>query len=137
MFVSVSFSLTSTYSTKTNKIKSSEQIYSTNMSSTRFSVDYSKRVSKCKKCKVEMEKQIIRLAKIVPNPFGDDGDMKQYYHVECLFETFTRARANTKVIETADDIEEFEALKKADKDLINDLIKSKPITKELVGLYNI
>lgn len=93
--------------------------------STRFSVDYSKRVSKCKKCKVEIEKATIRLAKIVPNPFGDDGDMKQYYHTECLFETFKRVRANTKIIESADDIEDFASINKSDKDKIVDLIKSK------------
>uniref|UniRef100_A0A0N4UBP8 PARP-type domain-containing protein n=1 Tax=Dracunculus medinensis TaxID=318479 RepID=A0A0N4UBP8_DRAME len=51
----------------------------------------------------------IRMAKIVPNPFISDSnnpvDMKQYFHVECLFETFTRARLSTKVIESSDDIE--------------------------------
>lgn len=49
------------------------------------------------------------MAKIVPNPFISDSnnpvDMKQYFHVECLFETFTRARLSTKVIESSDDIE--------------------------------
>ena len=36
------------------------------MSETRFSADYAKRVSKCKKCKNENEKGSIRLAKLVP-----------------------------------------------------------------------
>ncbi len=36
------------------------------MSETRFSVDYAKRVSKCKKCKEEITKGITRLAKLVP-----------------------------------------------------------------------
>lgn len=94
------------------------------MSSTRFSVDYSKRVSKCKKCKTELEKGVIRLAKIVPNPFGDDGDMKQYYHIKCLFDTFLRVRANTKIIESADDIEDFETIEKKDKKNINEFIEN-------------
>ena len=36
------------------------------MSETRFSVDYAKRVSKCKKCKEELVKGGIRLAKLLP-----------------------------------------------------------------------
>lgn len=96
------------------------------MSDTKFSVDYSKRVSKCKKCKTEIPKGDIRLAKLVPNFFGDsDGEMKQFYHIKCLFDTFKRARSTTKVIESADDIQEFESIKDSDKDLIIDCIKSR------------
>ena len=94
---------------------------------TRFSADYSKRLSKCKKCKVQLEKNEIRLAKIVANPFGDDGDMKQYYHVKCMFESFTRVRATTKIIETADDIEDFGEIEKDDQKKITDFISSKII----------
>lgn len=95
------------------------------MSDTRFVVDYSKRVSKCKKCKVVLEKGKIRLGKIVPNPFGADEDMKQYYHLDCLFQTFVRARATTKIIESVDDIENFSSIEKQDKAAINELISSK------------
>ena len=91
------------------------------MSDVKFSVDYSKRLSKCKKCKAEISKGDIRLAKLVPNFFGGDDsdkDMKQYYHVKCMFESFKRARATTKKIESADDIEDFASVKDADKKLI-------------------
>ena len=96
------------------------------MSETRFSIDYSKRVSKCKKCKVEIEKGSVRLAKVVPNYFGDgDGELKQYYHTVCLFETFSKARSTTKVIESPDEIEDFLNIEQKDKDSIIELIASR------------
>ena len=91
------------------------------MTDVKFSVDYSKRLSKCKKCKSEIPKGDVRLAKLVPNFFGGDDsdkDMKQFYHIKCLFETFKRARATTKKIESADDIEDFQSIKDADKKLV-------------------
>jgi hypothetical protein len=36
------------------------------MSETKFLVDYAKRLSKCKKCKEEIEKGSLRIAKLVP-----------------------------------------------------------------------
>lgn len=93
------------------------------MSETKFSADYSKRASKCQKCKQELPKGSCRLAKVAPNFFHDgDGEMKQYYHIKCLFETFQRARATTKVIESTDDIDGFTGLTDDDKDLVVELI---------------
>uniref|UniRef100_A0A915KFN9 PARP-type domain-containing protein n=1 Tax=Romanomermis culicivorax TaxID=13658 RepID=A0A915KFN9_ROMCU len=68
-----------------------------------------------------IEKASLRLAKIVPNPFSDKADdMRQYYHASCLFETFNNARANTKVIESADEIEGWADINQSDKnDLLN------------------
>lgn len=37
------------------------------------------------------------------------------YHVECIFEMFRRARATTKKIEDAEDIDGFDALEKDDR----------------------
>ncbi len=90
----------------------------------RFAADYGKRVCKCKKCREQIEKtvfprffahfsspfQSLRLAKILPNPFhtsedGDPGEMKEYYHAECLFSAFAKARATTPVITAAGEIE--------------------------------
>ncbi len=53
-----------------------------------------------------------------------EGELKQYYHVKCLFETFVRARATTKIIETADEIEGFTSIEEADKKEILNLLKS-------------
>lgn len=51
----------------------------------------------------------LRMARMVPNPFTTDSnnpsEMKQYFHADCLFETLTRCRATTKVIESPADIE--------------------------------
>jgi DNA ligase-3 len=91
--------------------------------STKFSTDYSKRVSKCQKCKMELAKGSVRLAKVQPNFFQDgEGEMKNYFHFQCLFETFKRARATTKVIESADDVDGFSELTESDKKSIIELI---------------
>jgi len=94
------------------------------MSDTKFSVDYAKRSSKCKKCKQDLPKGVVRIAKVTPNFFHDgDGEMKSYHHIKCLFETFQRAKATTKVIESADDVENFTDLKKEDKTELLELIE--------------
>ena len=41
----------------------------------------------------------MRIAKITASPFSDDGEMKNYHHPACMFETFKKARATTKIIE--------------------------------------
>lgn len=91
------------------------------MSGAKFACDYAKRgQAGCKKCKQKLEKGSLRLAKVVPNPFSDNGgDMKQWYHMNCLFETFERARATTKVIEALDDVEGFTDLTPQDKEELN------------------
>lgn len=113
-------------------------------SQTKYSADYSKRLSKCKRCKKEIAKGGARLAKVVPNFFagGDNEDeMKQYYHIECMFESFQRARATTKIIEAVDDIEDYADLSKEDQkkvvESLDELVKiksgkSKPKPKPVV-----
>lgn len=61
---------------------------------------------------------------MVPNHFSDSGGMmKQWYHVDCLFETFKRARATTKKIDDPDeDIEGWGDLEDDDKNKIQKLI---------------
>lgn len=90
------------------------------MATNRFCVEYAKRgTAACKKCKQKIEKGLLRLGKIVPNPFSDGGgDMKQWFHLPCMFETFVRARATTKKIEDPSDLEGWEELEKEDQDKI-------------------
>lgn len=66
----------------------------------------------------------LRIGKIVTNPFSESGgDMKQWHHVNCIFETFKRARATTKKIEDpVDDIEGWENLEEDDQKKIRALI---------------
>ena len=47
------------------------------MADAKFAIDYGKRNCKCHKCKQPIEKGLVRIAKLVPNIFSDDGgDMK-------------------------------------------------------------
>ncbi|KAK6175663.1 hypothetical protein SNE40_014070 [Patella caerulea] len=95
------------------------------MAENRYIVGYAKLgTSSCKKCKQKIEKGAMRIGKVVSNPFSEDGgDMKQWFHPACIFETFVRARATTKKIEDPDDLEDFKDLKDEDKDVIKQIIK--------------
>lgn len=48
--------------------------------------------------------------------------MKQWFHPKCLFETFERARATTKIVDSSDEVDGFTDLNDEDKDLIKSLI---------------
>ncbi|XP_043270527.1 DNA ligase 3 [Venturia canescens] len=54
--------------------------------------------AKCKKCKCPIDKDVIRIAKLMSNPFGD-GKMKAWHHLTCIFDVFAKQRATTKRIE--------------------------------------
>ncbi|KAM6983889.1 DNA ligase 3 isoform 2-T2 [Tautogolabrus adspersus] len=91
------------------------------MSEQRFIVEYAKRgTAGCKKCKDKIPKGVVRIGKIVPNPFSESaGEMKEWYHAKCIFEKLERARATTKKIEDITDLEGWEELQDEDKELIN------------------
>ncbi|XP_029029642.1 DNA ligase 3 [Betta splendens] len=91
------------------------------MAEQRFLVEYAKRgTAGCKKCKDKIQKGIVRIGKIVPNPFSESaGEMKEWYHVKCIFEKLERARATTKKIEDITDLEGWEELQDEDKEQIN------------------
>ncbi|XP_013776883.1 DNA ligase 3-like [Limulus polyphemus] len=95
------------------------------MTENRYCVDYAKRgTASCRKCKQKIEKDVLRIGKIVPNPFTDgEGEMKQWFHVPCIFEQLQRARATTKKIEDPGDLEGWIFLKNEDKEVILNLIK--------------
>lgn len=91
------------------------------MAEQRFIVEYAKRgTAGCKKCKDKIAKGIVRIGKVVPNPFSESaGEMKEWYHVKCIFEKLERARATTKKIEDITELEGWEELQDEDKELIN------------------
>ncbi|MCP9263896.1 DNA ligase 3 [Dirofilaria immitis] len=95
--------------------------------SSKFGVDYAKRTAKCKKCQQHLLKGDLRMWRMVPNPFtadsGNPTEMKNYFHVECLFETLTRCRATTKVIDSPDDIEGWDVANDNDKESIIEKIR--------------
>ncbi|KAG8194914.1 hypothetical protein JTE90_021375 [Oedothorax gibbosus] len=82
------------------------------MANNRYCVDLAKRgTAGCKECKVKIEKGLVRIAKILPNPFSEGaGDMKQWFHMKCIFEKLSRARATTKKIDSSDDLEGWDEL---------------------------
>lgn len=94
------------------------------MAEQRYCVEYAKRgQAGCKKCKDKIMKGMVRIGKIVPNPFSESaGEMKEWYHVKCIFEKLERARATTKKIEDITDLEGWEELQDEDKELINKLV---------------
>lgn len=74
--------------------------------------------AKCKKCKCPIDKDQVRIAKLMANPFGE-GKMKSWHHVSCIFEVFTRQRATTKRIENPEeDISGWGELCSEDKDIV-------------------
>ncbi|XP_073696553.1 DNA ligase 3 [Garra rufa] len=91
------------------------------MAEQRYCVEYAKRgTAGCKKCKDKIMKGVVRIGKIVPNPFSESaGEMKEWYHVKCIFEKLERARATTKKIEDITELEGWEEIQDEDKELIN------------------
>lgn len=107
------------------------------MAEQRFLVEYAKRgTAGCKKCKDKIQKGIVRIGKVVPNPFSESaGDMKEWYHVKCIFEKLERARATTKKIEDITDLEGWEELQDEDKELINKHVSGTTGTRTEHQLY--
>lgn len=59
--------------------------------------------AKCKKCKEILNQGSLRIAKVLPNPFGD-GKMMAWHHPQCLVTVFSKQRATTAKITCVDDI---------------------------------
>ncbi|XP_037023135.2 DNA ligase 3 isoform X2 [Artibeus jamaicensis] len=91
------------------------------MAEQRFCVDYAKRsTAGCKKCKEKIVKGVCRIGKVVPNPFSEaGGEMKEWYHIKCMFEKLERARATTKKIEDLTELEGWEELEDNEKEQIS------------------
>lgn len=85
--------------------------------------------SKCKytNCK-ELDGKIaegsVRLGTIVPNPFSSKPDavMTVWWHVDCLFASQRKGRANKRRIKLISEIDGFDTLKKKDQDKLEGLI---------------
>jgi DNA ligase-3 len=113
------------------------------MDSDKFFIEYAASSrSACKKCKLKLEKGVLRIGKLVANPFHEGDTMKSWYHAPCMFESLQRARATTKKIEKTEELEGFDLISDDDKDkvkkMIEDLttiIKSKPQTKKKKAVH--
>lgn len=94
------------------------------MASYPFFAEYAKRgQAKCKTCKEKCEKGILRLGKITSNPFSSGDTMKIWYHTDCLFESFKKARATTKKMEDPEtEIENWDEVEPEDRKKIMGLM---------------
>ncbi|KAF6209099.1 hypothetical protein GE061_014842 [Apolygus lucorum] len=73
----------------------------------------------CKKCKQTIETKTLRMAKAAPSPFGSGEQMmKQWHHVDCMFQVFSKQRATTAKIESVDDIGGWDLISKEDQEEI-------------------
>ena len=90
-----------------------------------FYIEYaSQGRAKCKNCKEQIAKTVARIGRLVPNPFSDDGGtMKQWYHIKCMFETLSRARATTKKIENVSDLDGFDDMRDEEKQQVETLVQ--------------
>uniref|UniRef100_A0A2P2I0Z2 DNA ligase n=1 Tax=Hirondellea gigas TaxID=1518452 RepID=A0A2P2I0Z2_9CRUS len=86
-----------------------------------FCVAYDKRgQAKCKVCKNRFEKGELRFGKYGYNPFGPM-PMKMWHHVNCIFESFKKARATTKKLDDVDaDVEDWDTITDEDKQVVLD-----------------
>ncbi|XP_069767007.1 DNA ligase 3 isoform X2 [Narcine bancroftii] len=100
----------------------------------RYCVDYAKRgTAGCRKCREKLPKGSVRLGRIVPNPFSEGAEMKEWYHIKCMFEKLERARLSTKKIDDITDLEGHEELQDPERDLINQHIKELAVKNGLLS----
>uniref|UniRef100_A0ACB8EDN2 DNA ligase 3 n=1 Tax=Sphaerodactylus townsendi TaxID=933632 RepID=A0ACB8EDN2_9SAUR len=84
----------------------------------------------CKKCKEKILEGDENIGKVVPNLLTESGgDMKEWYHVKCIFEA-REGSATLKKIEDLTDLEGWEELQDGEKELINQQISAKPGSSE-------
>ncbi|XP_014471668.1 PREDICTED: DNA ligase 3 [Dinoponera quadriceps] len=80
--------------------------------------------AKCKKCKCTIEKDELRIGKLVVSFFSDGKLMPAWHHVACLMEVFAKQRATTKRIDDPEkDVKGWEQLSDEDKQLILDKLE--------------
>ncbi|EFN89653.1 DNA ligase 3 [Harpegnathos saltator] len=79
--------------------------------------------AKCKKCKCTIEKDELRIGKLVVS-FFDGKLMPAWHHVTCIIEVFAKQRATTKRIEDPEkDVKGWERLSDEDKQLVLDKLE--------------
>lgn len=94
-----------------------------------FAADRAKTArSKCKRCKGKIETGTLRIARMMFNPFGGEGKVKAWHHVNCFFDALSKARATTRKLESPeDDIEGWEDLTSEDQEEIDSQISKTPV----------
>jgi hypothetical protein len=92
-----------------------------------FAIDYAKLgTSKCKNTRclagkenMKITKGSLRMNKVSVNAFHNgEGVVNSYFHPECIFEQFKRAKAATKVLEDLNDLKGLDKLSIPDRQTI-------------------
>ena len=98
------------------------------MGEPQFFAEYAKQGrAKCKNCKKKIDKSCLRIGKLVPNHFSDDGGMmKEWYHMKCICDKFSRGRSTTKRIDSTEELDGFMSLVDDDKKSIQKCIAGLP-----------
>ena len=90
----------------------------------RFRTDYCKRGStRCKSCKKHITKGELRIGKSV---LFKTKHIFQFYHVNCAFSSFKKARCTSNVISSIDEIDGIDTIEACDQNVL----------KEMVDLWN-
>jgi DNA ligase-3 len=95
------------------------------MAENTYSVGYATNArAKCKYsgCAESIGKDSLRIIKSCSSGFSEK-PKAEYYHAECMFLSFVRARKTTKKIESMKDIEGVDSIKPEDKENIKKYIK--------------
>ena len=91
--------------------------------------------AKCRQCRKSLEKNKFRMCKLAHNWFDNtpSSTIYHFYHIPCLFEGLKRCRTTTRVIDSKDEIANFENIPQDLQSQIENLIvelKSHRVTKK-------
>ena len=96
-----------------------------------FSIDHSIRgTAKCKQCRKVIPKDNLRIGKAV---MFKRKEIKQYYHVNCSFSSFRRARKSINTITNVGDVSGFSELNDEEKQLIQNLVDEGNARKKITA----
>ncbi|VVC88254.1 unnamed protein product, partial [Leptidea sinapis] len=86
---------------------------------TPFYVDRAKGArASCKGCKGNCPGGELRIAKVVPSPYGENQTMKSWHHIDCLMNALLKQRPTTKRIESINDIGNWANITKEDQEYV-------------------
>lgn len=91
----------------------------------------------CKACKNKCENGELRIAKLVPSPYGEQQQMKSWHHVDCFMNVLLKQRPGTKRIESIDDIGNWATLSNDDQKFLLEKINEteKLFEEKYAGKY--
>ena len=90
-------------------------------------MDYAVRgTAKCKVCKKLINRNDLRIGKLVP---FKSKHIKQFYHVDCAFKSFEKAKTPTDRISDPSELDGLMLIDSTDKVRINDLLRNVPSPK--------